>query len=171
VVCELTCAQVPLSLVACKPAPKITVSFSGPTAQIAALRALLMEIWEQIITSHDASLEERLDIIPPNLPTMRRIGTETEAALAWRRTLEAGVQMFLEVGAYIPEMNDPERFTPARLLRISSTLQRRRAYTGMDDLRPLAEEEAIEMIVAEERAHLREALPTQPVWIGSIRVG
>jgi hypothetical protein len=41
----------------------------------------------------------------------------------------------------------------------------------MRHLRPAAEDAAIEAIVAEERAHLRQAMPVQPVWLGKVRVG
>jgi hypothetical protein len=172
VVCEMMGARAALSLIACNPTPEITVTFAGPASQVAELKVLLMQVWEHIVTSHNASLEERLEIIPHSLPAMQRIGTGTQAALAQRRTLEAGVRMFLEVGACIPEMNDPDRFTPARLVRVSATLQGDGAGTAsVRHLRPEAEDAAIEAIVAEERAYLRQAMPVQPVWIGKARAG
>jgi hypothetical protein len=172
VVCEMMDQRSALSMIACNPTPEITVTFAGPVEQVAALKTLLMQVWEHIVTSHNVSLEERLEIIPHSLPTMQQIGTGTQAAMALRRTLEAGVRMFLEVGACIPEMNDPLRFTPARLVQVSATLQGdAAAATGVRHLRPAAEDAAIEAIVAEERAHLRQAMPVQPVWLGKVRVG
>jgi hypothetical protein len=171
VVCETMGARTALSMIACKPTPEITVTFAGPQAQIAELKALLMQVWEHIVTSHAASLEERLEIIPHSLPAMQRIGTGTQAAMAQRRTLEAGVRMFLEVGACIPEMDDPKRFTPARLLQVSATLQGDGASASLwRGARPAVEDAAIEAIVAEERAHLRQVLPVQQGWMGKARV-
>jgi hypothetical protein len=161
-----------LSMTACEPMPEITLVFAGPQAQVGELKALLMQVWERIVTSHKASLQERLEIIPHSLPAMQRIGTGNQAAMAQRRTLEAGVRMFLEVGACIPEMNDPERFTPARLVQVSDTLQGDGALAcGLRHVRPEAEDAAMEAIVAEERAHLRQALPVKPAWLGKMRVG
>ena len=102
---------------------------------------------------------------------MQRIGTGTQAAMAQRRTLEAGVRMFLEVGACIPEMNDPDRFTPARLVQVSAALQGDAASAAsFRHARSAAEDAAIETIVAEERAHLRQALPVKSVWVGKARL-
>jgi hypothetical protein len=172
VVCEMMKQRSALSMTACNPTPEISLTFAGAAEPVAALKALLMEVWEHIVTSHNVSLEERLQIIPQSLPAMQRIGTGTQAAMALRRTLEAGVRMFLEVGACIPEMNDPHRFTPARLIQVSTMLQGDGATaTGMRHLRPAAEDAAIEAIVAEERAHLRQAMPVQPVWLGKVRAG
>jgi hypothetical protein len=171
VVCEMADMRAPLSMVSCIPSPAIAVSFAGPSAQMAEFKALLMEVWEHVVTSHSATLEERLAIIPQSLPTMQRIGTGTHAVLAQRRALEAGVRMFLEVGACIPEMDDPTRFTPARLLRVSATLEGDGAEARARNLYMSAEDDSIEAIVAEERAFLRQAMPSQTTWMGKMRVG
>ena len=170
VTCELADVRAPLNMVSCNPPPDIAVTFAGPSAQMAELKALLMEVWEHIVTSHSATLEERLAIIPQRLPTMQRIGTGTQAALTQRRALEAGVRMFLEVGASIPEMDDPGRFSPARLLRVSATLEGDGAESRARNLHIAPEDDTIEAIVAEERAFLRQAMPTPPAWMGKMRV-
>jgi hypothetical protein len=170
VVCDMMGARAPLNLIACNPTLEITVTFAGPKAQVAELKALMMQVWEQIVISHNVSLEERLEIIPYSLRAMERIGTGTQAAMSQRRTLEAGVRMFLEVGACIPEMDDPGRFAPARLVRVSALLQGDGASASFPrHVRPTVEDAAIEAIVAEEREHLRQALPAKPAWIGKAR--
>jgi hypothetical protein len=170
VVCEMAEMRSPLSMMSCNPPPDIAVSFAGPSAQMADLKVLLMEVWENIVISHSATLDERLAIIPQSLPTMQRIGAGTQAGLAQRRALEAGVRMFLEVGACIPEMDDPSRFSPARLLRVSATLEGDGAESRARSLHLSAEDESIEAIVAEERAFLRQAMPSQATWMGKMRV-
>jgi hypothetical protein len=172
VVCDMVGAQVPLNFTDCIPEPEISMTFRGPTAQIVELKMLLMEVWERVVTSHNASPEERIETIPHSLSAMERIGTATEEAAALQRTLEAGVRMFLEVGACIPEMHDPERFTPARLLRVSTKLQEKVGISWAGRTRAIdVEADQIEAIMAAEHANLRRASPTPPFWIGNVRVG
>jgi hypothetical protein len=166
VVCDMVGTPAPLTLIACNTAPQLGITFRGAATPMAELRALLMQIWDGIVTHHDATLEQRLAAIPRSLPVVERIGASSQMVLAERRDLETGVRLFLEAGAYIPEMDDPARFTPARLLRVSPAMQgagkpmRRRGdppKSGIDD------------IVAEEREQLRQSMPGQPQWAGQSR--
>ena len=167
VVCGVMGVRASLSLVACVPKPEISVTFAGPAAPAAELKALLMQVWDLIVTSHSASLEQRLETIPQNLAAMNRIGA-TVATLAQKQNLEAGVRMFLEVGACLPEMDDPDRFSPARLLQVSPALQCAATPDSQRAPYPAAGDPATG---AEEPVPRRPAMPVQPIWIGKVRVG
>jgi hypothetical protein len=169
VACELTGSRAPLTLGGCTPSPEIAIVFSGPSAQIAELKGLMMQIWDRVVVSHSASLEDRIAIVPGSLPALDRLGKATPGALALRRDLEAGVRLFLEVGASIPEMDDPGRFAPARLLRVSSNLRGVATFARTAAPRAAGFEDAdLDAIVADEHEHSQ---PGRPVWIGKARVG
>ena len=166
-------SRAPLNLIACDPAPEITISFGGPAGTIKALKSLLMEVWDGIVVNHRATPDERLQIIPGNLPSLLHMGSANPSAMAQRQALVTGVRLFLEAGAFTPEMDDPDRFTPARLLGRGRVRARRNrpapappdAYTAAgDDL-------AITGVLPEDAGVSRAALPTKPLWIGKVRVG
>jgi hypothetical protein len=169
VVCGVMGVRASLSLAACVPKPEISVTFAGPAAPVAELKALLMQIWDLIIASHNASFEQRLETIPPQLAATYRTGAGGVIVAAQQQSLETGVRMFLEVGACLPEMDDPDRFSPARLLQVSPALQCAAASTdGPRPSRPPAGDRAI---VADDLAQFPPAMPVPPIWIGKIRVG
>ena len=171
VVCDIEGDVEPLCIVACDPGFDMAVTFRGPKLQVAALRTLLMHVWERIVVSHDASLEERIAAIPRTLPVMERIGAASPAALTLRRAVEHGVRLFLEAGACMPEMDDPARFTPARLLHVSDALVSR----TFADAAPLhlgrgSDDASLHGSAIVEGHPMRPGLP-KPFLIGKSKVG
>lgn len=171
-VCELENHREPLAIIACEPGPDMAVTFRGPDQLVTSLKQLLMHVWERIVVSHNASLEERIAAIPRTLPVMERISDTNPAAVALRRQIERGVRMFLEAGACMPEMDDPARFTPARLLHVKANLLAEAFAEPPPAARGCEFDVAhVDAIVAEEREHLVRAAPGKPAWAGKVRAG
>lgn len=117
VVGELAGDVAPLTLVSCTPVPNATLLFQGAAGVMTPLKSMLVTLWEQVVAHHALTPAERLEQIPSSLPILDTLETSgLERAAELQSKVVEGLRLFLLLGASIPEMDDPGRFTPGRLL-------------------------------------------------------
>lgn len=117
-VCSLRGETAELALTGADPAQGVAALFTGDPRTMAELKAILLNVWEQVLVHHDLSLDGRVSAIPPSLAIMDRIAnTRPGEAASLHRRVQDGVTLILETGACIPEMRVPTRFSPAALMR------------------------------------------------------
>ncbi len=164
VVGELIGDPAPLTLVSCSPEASATLVFQGAASIMTPLKSMLVTLWEQVVAHHAMTPAERLEQIPSSLPILDALETSgLERAAELQSKVVEGLRLFLLLGASIPEMDDPARFTPARLLHSPAgslydtlvvTVGERTDLKGLSA--PASARQAdIDAVIAEERDFLQ----------------
>jgi hypothetical protein len=118
-----------LSVVACDSGSDKTFELMGHPAVVAALRSLLLTVWDRVVFHREVPVPERYRRAAEGLPVSERIReaesagriSREEGELLRRRVVEGTVR-FLAAGATLPELRDRAYANPRVLMAPATRL-------------------------------------------------
>lgn len=112
-----------LSVIACDSGSDKTFELMGAPAVIAALRALLLSVWDRVVFHREVAVPQRYRLAAESLPVLHEVREQAkegrispEQAELLRRRIVEGTGRFLAAGATIPELRERAYANPRTLM-------------------------------------------------------
>jgi hypothetical protein len=118
-----------LSVIGCDSGSDKSFDFLGLANVVTGVKEILLGVWDRVVFYRERKVEVWLKLLTESLPvveqistlaTSKKIGPE-QAELLKRKVIE-GVSGFIEVGAFIPEIQERSHFNPRQILAPSPKL-------------------------------------------------
>lgn len=112
-----------LSVVGCDSGSDKTFELMGAAPVIAAVRALLVSVWDRVVFHREVPIPERYRLAAESLPVLQRVKdaaaegrVSREQAELLRRRIVEGTGRFLAAGATLPELRERAYANPRTLM-------------------------------------------------------
>lgn len=112
-----------LSVVGCDSGSDKTFELMGAAPVIAAVRALLVSVWDRVVFHREVPVPERYRLAAESLPVLQRVKdaaaegrVSPEQAELLRRRIVEGTGRFLAAGATLPELRERAYANPRTLM-------------------------------------------------------